>query len=51
VAIMSAMISQLKKMRFSIAGFPSYSSNGNVFRGVVRARRVIGANDDKSLAP
>jgi hypothetical protein len=51
VAIMMAMISQLKKMRFSVVGFPSYSSNGNVFRGVVRARRVIGANDDKSLAP
>lgn len=46
VTIMSAMLTQLKKMRFSISGFPVYTSNGNVFRGVIRARRIIGANDN-----
>ena len=45
VTIMSAMMTQLKKMRFSVTGFPVYTSNGNVFRGVIRVRRLIGAND------
>lgn len=51
VTIMSAMIAALKKMRFTIAGFPSYTSNGNVYRGVIRARRIIGANDSNNLMP
>lgn len=45
VAIMSAAIEQLKKMRFQVVSFPLYTSNGNVFRGVFRVRRPIGADD------
>lgn len=45
VAILSSLMTQLKKMQFSIVSFPMYASNGNVFRGWMRVRRVIGAND------
>ena len=45
VTIMSALIDQIKKMGFSINGFPLYRMNGNVIYGDIRVSRVIGAND------
>lgn len=51
VYIMQELTSQLKKLRFSITGLPTYTSDGNVLRGIIRARRVMGANDNIDLAP
>lgn len=43
--IMGEVVKQFKKLRFSIYRFPSYTNTGGVIRGVIRAKRVIGAND------
>ena len=50
-SIMAELVAQLKRLRFNISGLPTYTSNGNVFRGVVRARRIIAAQDNIDQAP
>ena len=39
------VMNQLKLLHFSIVGMPVYTTEGNVFRGVIRGRRTIGGDD------
>ena len=43
--VTSEVIMQLKAMRFNIIMMPIYSTENNIQRGVVRARRTIGQGD------
>ena len=39
------VLNQLKLLHFNIVGMPIYTTEGNVYRGVLRARRTIGSDD------
>ena len=43
--VMMEVISQLKALRFNIATMPTYLIEDNIYRGIVRARRLIGSDD------
>ena len=43
--VASAVILQLKALHFNIIALPVYSYEGNVIRGIIRARRMIGSDD------
>lgn len=45
--VMREVVALMKAKRFSIVGFPIYTSENNVYTGVCRFRRVIGANDSE----
>lgn len=44
--VMYETINILKSMRFSIIAMPIYTSENNLYRGIVRCRRPIGADDE-----
>ena len=46
--VTTEVVNQLKALKFSIVSMPVYLEEGNVFRGIVRVRRLIG-NGDKDL--
>ena len=43
--VIAETIKQFKFLRFDIVAFPVFSIEGNVHRGIFRARRLIGASD------
>jgi len=44
--VMAEVITQLKALHFNINALPTYLiENENVYRGIVRARRLIGSDD------
>lgn len=44
--VMTEVVTQLKALRFNVSALPTYViENVNVYRGIVRARRLIGADD------
>lgn len=44
--VMAEVITQLKALRFYIDALPTYLIENNVYRGIVRARRLIGSDDN-----
>ena len=45
--VMTEVITQLKALHFNITALPTYLiENENVYRGIVRARRLIGSDDE-----
>lgn len=45
--VMREVVSLMKAKRFSIDGFPIYTAENNVYTGVCRFQRMIGANDSE----
>lgn len=45
--VMREVVSLMKAKRFSIDEFPIYSSENNVYTGICRFRRMIGAEDSE----
>lgn len=45
--VMREVISLMKAKRFSIIGFPIYSVENNVYTGICRFQRMIGASDSE----
>lgn len=44
--VMTEVVTQLKALRFNVTALPTYMiESENVYRGIVRARRLIGADD------
>lgn len=44
--VMTEVITQLKLLHFNVSALPTYLvENENIYRGIVRARRLIGSDD------
>lgn len=43
--VMMEVMSQLKALRFNMTAMPTYLIEDNIYRGIVRARRLIGSDD------
>lgn len=45
--VMREVVTLMKAKRFSIIGFPIYSAENNVYTGICRFQRMIGASDSE----
>lgn len=43
--ILAATINEMKRLRYNIVMFPTIKTDSGISWGVIRARRVVGAND------